>query len=96
MFKRDVKSLGDVLQHYLRKEGLETPLLQMRVVDAWPKIVGESVNGYTAERFIKNQVLFVKVTNPALRQNLSMMHTQLTKRLNEMVGTSVITDVRVY
>ncbi len=96
MFKRDVKSLGDVLQHYLRKEGLETPLLQMRVVDAWPKIVGESVNGYTAERFIKNQVLFVKVTNPALRQNLSMMHTQLTKRLNKMVGTSVITDVRVY
>lgn len=96
MFKRDVKSLGDVLQHYLRKEGLETPLLQMRVVDAWPKIVGESVNGYTVERFIKNQVLFVKVTNPALRQNLSMMHTQLTKRLNEMVGTSVITDVRVY
>ena len=30
MFKRDVKSLADILQTVLRKEGFETPLLQKR------------------------------------------------------------------
>lgn len=88
--------MGEILQQFLRQEGLETPLLQRRVVDAWEQVVGPTAARYTREKFIKNQVLFVKITSPALRQNLSMMRTQLTRRLNEAVGSSVISDVRVY
>lgn len=96
MFRRDVKSLSDVLQQYLRDGGLETPLLHKRVVDAWDEVVGVTVSRYTSEKFIRNQVLFVKIINPALRQDLSMMRSQLIKRLNDSVGSSVISDVRIY
>lgn len=95
MFKRDVKKLDDILQRFLREEGLETPLLQKRLIDAWDKIVGPNVTRYTGEKYIKNQVLFVKINNPALRQDLSMMRSQLIKRLNDTVGTSIISDVKV-
>lgn len=96
MFRQDVKSLDDILQQFLRKEGLETPLLQKRIINSWEKVTGKTVEEYTGEKFIKNQVLYVKITNPALRQDLSMMKSQLTRRLNEAVGSSVITDVKVY
>ena len=96
MFKREVKSINDILQQFLRKEGLETPLQQKRLIDAWDSVVGLMVARYTQEKFIKNQILFVKITNPALRQDLSMMRQQLTRRLNELVGSSVISDVRVF
>ena len=96
MFKREVKSINDILQQFLRKEGLETPLQQKRLIDAWDSVVGPIVARYTQEKFIKNQILFVKITNPALRQDLSMMRQQLTRRLNEIVGSSVISDVRVF
>ena len=96
MFKRDVKSLGDILSQFIRKEGLETPLLQKRVIDSWTEVTGHVVAQYTGEKYIKNQILFVKILNPALRQDLSMMHTQLTRRLHAAVGSSVISDVRVY
>lgn len=96
MFKRDVKTISDLLQKFLRDEGLETPLLQRRVINAWADVTGPTVARYTGDKFIKNQILFVKIISPALRQDLSMMHTQLTRRLNEAVGSSVITDVRVY
>lgn len=96
MFKRDVKSINDILQQFLRKEGLETPLQQKRLIDAWDSVAGPMVARYTQEKFIKNQILFVKITNPALRQDLSMMRQQLTRRLNEVVGSSVISDVRVF
>ena len=69
MFRRDVKSLDDILQKFLRDEGLETPLLQKRLMDAWDGVVGETVSRYTTEKFIKNQVLYVKIINPALRQD---------------------------
>lgn len=96
MFKRDVKPLGDLLRQFIRNEGLETPLLQKRVVNAWDEVTGRTVAQYTAEKFIKNQVLFVKITNPALRQDLSMMRSQLVRRLNEAAGATVISDVRIY
>lgn len=96
MFKREVKSINDILQQFLRKEGLETPLQQKRLIDAWDSVAGQMVARYTQEKFIKNQILFVKITNPALRQDLSMMRQQLTRRLNEVVGSSVISDVRVF
>jgi hypothetical protein len=96
MFKREVKSINDILQQFLRKEGLETPLQQKRLIDAWDSVAGPMVARYTQEKFIKNQILFVKITNPALRQDLSMMRQQLTRRMNEVVGSSVISDVRVF
>lgn len=96
MFKREVKSINDILQQFLRKEGLETPLQQKRLIDAWDSVAGQMVVRYTQEKFIKNQILFVKITNPALCQDLSMMRQQLTRRLNEVVGSSVISDVRVF
>lgn len=96
MFKREVKNIGELLQQFIRQEGLETPLLQRRVIDSWETVTGNTVARYTGDKFIKNQVLFVKITNPALRQDLSMMRSQLTRRLNEAAGSSVISDVRIY
>lgn len=96
MFRQQVKSLTDILQQLLRQEGLETPLQQKRLIDSWEKVTGTTVALYTGEKFIKNQTLYVKITNPALRQDLSMMRSQLVKRLNEEVGALVITEVRIY
>ena len=96
MFRRDVQSISDLLNMYLRREGLETPLLQRRAIDAWETVVGSGVARYTGEKFIKNQTLFVKILSPALRQDLTMMRTQLVKRINEAVGSMVIADVRIY
>ena len=96
MFRRDVKPLGEILLKLLRDEGLETPLQQKRLIDAWETVAGPMVASYTTERFIKNKTLFVKIINPALRHDLSMMRTQLMRRLNEQVGALIITDIKVY
>ena len=96
MFRREVKSISDLLNMYLRREGLETPLLQKRAIDAWDNIMGAMITRYTGEKFIKNQTLYVKITNPALRQDLSMMRTRIVQRINQAVGRQVITDVKVY
>ena len=96
MFRREVKSINDLLNMYLSHEGLETPLLQKRAIDAWDNLMGEMITRYTGEKFIKNQTLYVKIINPALRQDLSMMKARIVQRINQAVGSQVITDVKVY
>ena len=71
-------------------------MLQKRLIDAWEKVTGAVVERYTGEKFIKNQTLFVKINNPALRSDLSMMRSELVRKLNAEVGSMLITDVRIF
>lgn len=94
MFKRNIESLKDILLRNLREQGLETPLMQKRLVEAWPEVAGPVVARYTLNTYIYNQTLFVRLSNPALRSDLSMMRGELVKKLNAVVGEQVITDIR--
>ena len=94
MFKRDVQQVRDLVMQALREQGLETPLNQKRLVEAWPEVAGPAVARYTLNTYIYNQTLYVRLSNPALRADLSMRRTELTQQLNAAVGEQVITDVR--
>ncbi|OYP56186.1 DciA family protein [Segatella bryantii] len=96
MFKRHPRSLEAILLNFIRTEGLETPLLQKRLIDSWPVVVGPSIAALTGEKYIKNQTLFVKILSPALRQDLSMMRSKLVQRLNAEVQAQIITEIRFY
>ena len=78
----------------LREQGLETPLQQKRLVESWPQIAGPVAARYTLNTYIYNQTLFVRLSSPALRAELSMRRQELTTLLNQHVGIPVITDIR--
>ena len=94
MFKRNVQQVKDLILQTLREQGLETPLNQKRLVEAWPQVAGPVIARYTLNTYIYNQTLFVRLSNPALRSDLSMMRQELVRKLNDYVGEQVITDVR--
>jgi predicted nucleic acid-binding Zn ribbon protein len=94
MFKRDVKQIRELILRNLREQGLETPLLQKRLVDAWPEVAGPVIARYTLNAYIQNQTLVVHLSSPALRMELSMQRRIYVTRLNEYVGNQVIADIR--
>ena len=94
MFRRDVQIIKDLILRNLRQQGLETPLLQKRLVEAWPVVAGEAITRYTLNTYILNQTLYVKLSAPALRADLSMRRSEYVKRLNEHVGSQVIADIK--
>lgn len=96
MFRKKTRTIGDILNQVMRQEGLETPLYQRRLVGAWEEVVGDIIAKYTENKHIKNQTLFVKIANPALRADLTMMKSKLVKELNSRVGSFVISDIRIY
>lgn len=86
-----VESLVDLI---VRRNGLETPLMQKRLLDSWDEIVGRVAARYTTNKVIRNQTLFISLNSPALRTDLSMRKTMLIKELNERAGGQVIVDIR--
>ncbi|MBR6867901.1 MAG: DUF721 domain-containing protein [Prevotella sp.] len=94
MFKRDVQTVKDIIMRNLRQQGLEMPLLQKRLMEAWPTVAGESIASYTLNTYILNQTLYVRLSSPALRADLSMRRAEFTTLLNQYVGAQVIADIK--
>lgn len=93
MERRKSEKLTNVLLRFMRESGLETPLNQYRLVEAWPEVAGSVVASYTKEVYIRNQTLYVRLSRPALRTNLQMLREQLVRQLNAKVQAFVITDI---
>ena len=47
MFKRKEKVVSELVMRNLRAQGLETPLLQKRLIEAWPVVASEFIARYT-------------------------------------------------
>ena len=96
MFKREVKELHELILRNLRAQGLETPLMQKRLVEAWPVVAGPAIARYTQDVVIRNQTLFVRLSSPALRAELSMRRQELVQQLNAYVQSQVIAYIRFH
>ena len=88
--------INSLLDAWLRNEGLETPLLQHRMIQGWPAVMGEAIAKYTGEINIYGNTLRVKIKSPALRQNLMMMRTEIARKMNNYVQAQIIQDVPFY
>lgn len=93
MRRNKTESIGDLVRQYLRQEGLETPLNEVRMVEAWTEVMGQAVARYTGDVFVKNQMLYVRLKSPALKANLMMGREGLVRRLNDHVGAQVIVKI---
>ena len=87
--------IGEVLVDYLRENNLEQPLLERRLVAMWDEIMGPAVARLTRDVEIKDGVLKVKISSAALRSQLFECRFELIRKLNQIVGSEVIRDVRL-
>ncbi len=95
MKKTNSEHIGIVMQQVLREMGLERPLLEHRIVEAWPSLMGTMIAQYTRKVEFKNGVLFVYLSSAPLRQELFLARFELVRKLNEYVGADIVHDVRL-
>ena len=85
MRRKNTEQIDCILNRFLRNEGLETPLNEYRLVNAWSEVMGAAVARYTGKVYIYNRTLYVELLSPALRSNLSVSYTHLTLPTNSRV-----------
>lgn len=93
MRRNDAEQIGEMIRKFFRQSGLESPLNEYRLVQAWREVVGPAISRYTSNLYIKNQILYVYLTSSVLRQELMMGREMLVRSLNQQVGAQVIVNI---
>lgn len=93
MERRKEEKVGDIVMRFLRQSQLEQPLNEYRAIQAWGKIAGFAAERSTQKLYIYNQKLFVHLRSAVLRNELLMRRSELVQKINNSVGTQVITDI---
>lgn len=93
MRRRNTELLKDVIYQFLKQQHLDIPLLERKLVSAWPVVLGDNIKQYTTEIYVKNKILFVKLSSSVLRHDLFISKENIIKSLNQHVGAEVIQDI---
>lgn len=89
------RSIGDLLAEYIHGSELEKPLLERRVVELWPQVLGPTVAQLTGQMEVKNGVLMVHIHSAALRSQLFEVRHDVVRKLNDAAQANVLKDIRL-
>jgi predicted nucleic acid-binding Zn ribbon protein len=91
--KSDSVSIGDALQQLIETLKIEQKMNQTRLVAHWESLMGKTIGSRTEKLFIKDHRLFVKLTSPALKHQLTLSKSKIIATINHKLGKNVILDV---
>ena len=87
------QTLSEVLKSFLKRYKLNDGVYEMQLINKWEKIAGPYISQHTEKIFIKKRHLFVKISSPALKNELSFAKEKLVKALNDSINRSVIDEI---
>ena len=82
--------IKNLLNIFLKKNNLEKGLLDLEVKKVWHELMENGVSNYTSDVSLKNKTLYIKLSSPALREELSYGKQKLIKLINEKFKKTIV------
>ena len=85
--------MKDAFESFLKVYNLKSKFNETYLVAYWEKIMGASIAKRTEKMYVKNGVLFIRISSAPLSQELLLAKTKLMELLNSEIGEKIILDV---
>ena len=92
--RRNPQRVGAILEKTLKKMSLDRKLKEHEIWNVWNSVVGEHVSRHAQPDFMRNKILFVKVSSSPWMQQLHYMGMGIVEALNKILGTHIIEEIR--
>jgi predicted nucleic acid-binding Zn ribbon protein len=86
--------IKDALKKYLKEENIDQRFNEKKLITMWNEMMGAPIARRTTGIFIKNKVLFVKLSSAPLKQELTQAKSKVLELLETKMGQKVVDDVR--
>ncbi len=93
---KDVARLRDLLGPLGKSLRVDDPAAIGRLWHRWPEIVGGDVARHAEPTSLKDGVLRIRTTTPVWATEIGYLAEDIRSRVNDAVGKSLVTEVRVW
>ncbi len=93
MRKSNQQSIGEIVEQFLKENRLDKKLKRAHVIGCWEELMGKVVANHTRNLYFSDQVLFVELDSPALRNELVFRKAEVVKKINADAGEELIKEV---
>jgi hypothetical protein len=93
MRRSNVQDMNEIVNLLLKELNIDQKLKEVRLINSWNEVLGNTVARSTDKIFIKNRVLFVYLRSSVVRSELMMLKTGIIKSLNDKVGEKIIDEI---
>ena len=89
-----MKHIAKSLKESLKKAGLYQGVKSIKILELWPKVVGEKIANKTEANYINNGTLFVEVFNSTWRQELQFQKKDIIEKLNKEIKEKIVREIK--
>jgi predicted nucleic acid-binding Zn ribbon protein len=86
-------TLGEAVQKMLETYKLSERVSLSMLRTHWQEIAGDTIHKYTSDLYLRRTTLYVKVSNPALKQELNFMKHTLIEAVNSYFKKKVVDEL---
>ena len=94
MQRIEAESLGDLLRQEIEANQSAFRFDEINAINAWPRVIGDSIASKTMRPFIKGGVMTIRVPAAPLRQELNMLRSRLAAAINKEIGKEIVKELR--
>ena len=91
--KKDATPLADAFHDLLKSYRLEDTFQEKLLLASWPTLMGKTIADRTANLYIKDKKLFVKITSGPVKKELQLNKSKVMALIETEVGKGVVEEI---
>ena len=90
---RKTERINVMLNDFMNQEKISDGIFNVKINEAWEKSVGKNVYKYTKSVNLKDNILYIEVDNPILKQEILYSKQKIIDMLNEEINEKIIDKI---
>jgi hypothetical protein len=90
---RKTERINVMLNDFMNQEKISDGIFNVKINEAWKKSVGKNVYKYTKCVNLKDNILYIEVDNPILKQEILYSKQKIIDMLNEEINEKIINKI---
>ena len=88
-----LKPIKNIIENFVEQKSISDGNFNVKVQKAWENAVEKKILDYTKEIYVKGEVLYIKVSNPILKQEILYSKQKVINLINEELEKDLIKKI---
>ena len=88
-----LKHIKNIIESFVEQDSISDGIFNIKIQKAWENAVEKKILDYTKEIYVKGDILYIKVSNPILKQEILYSRQKVINLINEELEKDLIKKI---